>query len=119
MALCHAGVGQLCHQSGMVRVSVVVRVAEAPTASSAASHSDVHEPRFGGYNLDWCLTYGFNCGTPAADAYCQSLGYARSATWSMAPVNTIGGGATKVIGDGLVCGSGVYCGAFTSITCTH
>jgi hypothetical protein len=71
-----------------------------------------HNPTVNGVAVDFCLNWAENCGKPAADAFCQSQGFAQSSKHTVqenAP-------PTFVIGDGVVC-SESYCARLSSITC--
>lgn len=55
-------------------------------------------PMINGQRVDWCLTWGKDCGKAAADVFCQKQGYASSEDWKreyFAP--------TLVMGDGQTC----------------
>ena len=69
-------------------------------------------PKYGAYNLDWCHSWGVDCGKKAADAYCRYKGHLWSSTY--AKNSDIGG--TKLIGTGQLC-SYNWCDGFTEITC--
>lgn len=76
-------------------------------------------PMFGTYRLDWCETWASNCGKPAADAYCRSLGYNQAIQFEIA----LDIGATiptAPIGDtsGRIC-SDASCDGFGAIWCQY
>lgn len=61
--------------------------------------------------LDWCREWAINCGRPAADAYCVTMGFERAERF-------IQGGKlpkTMTIGDKRVCTG--KCDSFASIKC--
>jgi hypothetical protein len=71
-------------------------------------------PRINGLAVDYCLTWAQNCGKPAADAFCQSQGFAKSEGHQVlrdAP-------PTIVIGDGAICRE-PYCARMISISCSR
>jgi hypothetical protein len=68
-------------------------------------------PEVNGVALDWCVTWGTDCGQAAADRYCQTQGYGRSIGYlSYAP------GRTYVPGDGRTC-EGHLCGGLLRVEC--
>ena len=71
----------------------------------------LNQPQINGIPLDWCVNWGVNCGSPAADNYCRSQGYARSIGFS-----TYAPGRTYVLGDRRTCDNNT-CGAFMHIDC--
>ena len=89
-------------KSGRCFIFFAVMLAAAafsvPRPASAAE-ARYNNPKVKGYALDYCRTWGQNCGRPAADAYCRSKGYRRALRYRVkqnAP-------PTRVIGDGRVC----------------
>lgn len=81
--------------------------------SSAASADRVyHNPRIAGFKLDWCLTWGRNCGRPAADAYCRRRGHPFST--GFAKRNNVP--PTRIITTGQICNGG-FCDSFRYIRC--
>jgi hypothetical protein len=62
--------------------------------------------------LDWCREWGSACGRPAADAYCQMLGHARSGQIQIR--NDIG--KTAIISSKAIC-SDPTCDGFRYIEC--
>lgn len=83
------------------------------TCESADSQEETFKrPKFKGTRLDWCLTWGQNCGKPAADAYCDWKGYSQSTNFEIA--NDIG--HTRIISTGQVCNDPT-CDGFKYISC--
>src|SRR5690606_30726746 len=75
----------------------------------------VEKPMFNGNRLDWCATWGEDCGAPAADAFCKSQGFAGASDFAKEP--HIGGATpTRLIATGAVCDA-EQCDGFLSITC--
>ena len=71
-------------------------------------------PMHGDRAVDWCLTYGQDCGQPAADRWCE---VGRGAGWyatSFAQATYVG--STRTIGDDALC-DGDHCEGFTHIDC--
>jgi hypothetical protein len=68
--------------------------------------------------LDWCLNWGSNCGEPAANLFCEEMGFSRASRY----VKDVGTGRrgiySLVYGDERVC-SARYCNAFELIACTR
>lgn len=54
---------------------------------SFSALSDVEEfiqPQIDGMRLDWCLTFGSDCGEPVAYKWCISNGYSKPIFWEKA-----------------------------------
>lgn len=64
--------------------------------------------------LDWCREWGSACGKPAADAYCQMLGHARSGRIQIR--NDVG--KTAIISSKAIC-SDPSCDGFRLIECVN
>jgi hypothetical protein len=69
------------------------------TAHAAGARGDTHvffvENHRDGYGVDQCLASGAHCGTPVANAYCQSRNYDHAITFrKVDPGEITGGGAT-------------------------
>jgi hypothetical protein len=75
---------------------------------------EIREPVVDGYRVDWCTTWGQDCGgATAADQLCREL-YGDSASaieWESGFASP-----TLVLGDGRVC-RGEGCRSFSSVTC--
>lgn len=68
-----------------------------------------------GYRLDWCRDWAANCGQPAADAFCQSIGFSGAGSFERA--NDIGAATpTMVIATGQICAE-PFCDGFSQIQC--
>lgn len=73
------------------------------------------KPKVGGDRLDLCVNWATGCGKPAADAWCQSKGYTKSAGHSVD--HNIGASTrTRLIGTGAVCDQG-FCDGFKKVRC--
>lgn len=73
-------------------------------------------PMYKGMRLDVCLTYGSDCGQPAADAFCRSKDYSYAQSFKQQVVGT--SVKTKIMGDESVCSGKEYCTAFSYIVCS-
>lgn len=72
-------------------------------------------PTANGKRVDWCLKWGAECGKPAADAFCHTMGHKRAAEYEMD--RDIGARSpTRTLGDGRVCAD-ANCDGFTGIWC--
>ena len=69
-------------------------------------------PKYGGYNLDWCYSWGIDCGKRAADRYCTSKGHYSSTGYSQ----NANVGNTKLIGTNQLCPYS-WCDGFKAIDC--
>lgn len=71
-------------------------------------------PLIKGKRVDLCLTWGTDCGQPAADHFCKIQGYAKAETWHWENVES-----TVILGDGKQCSGKGRCGGFSFIRCTR
>lgn len=72
-------------------------------------------PYYGDYRLDWCLSWGDDCGEPAAEAFCKLKGYDVATDFDPAPdIGAIS--PTYVIKAGRVCNR-EFCDGFEQIRC--
>lgn len=72
-----------------------------------------HKPKADGIALDWCLTYGKDCGQPAADYFCKTKGYEKSVGFKI--LEDVG--YTKILKTGEICKAD-YCDSFKYVKCT-
>ena len=86
----------------------------AITCYKQAADTIYVKPKVDGVRIDWCLNWAKDCGKPAADAFCQSHGFASAFKFSKAPAV----GPTRVIGTGQLCDDPT-CDSFTSLSCTN
>jgi hypothetical protein len=73
------------------------------------------QPRFRGTRIDWCLTYGTNCGQPAATVACKVFGYRKSVGWAQeaaAPTYVLGS-------DDIACPGGGGCSGLAWVVCEN
>ena len=76
-----------------------------------------HKPKWNGDRLDLCLNWGQGCGKPAADAFCQKKGFAKSTSHSID--HDIGASTrTRLITTGAVCDMN-FCDGFKKIKCSN
>ncbi len=84
----------------------------------AATSDDVFtfdRPRHMDDRLDWCLTWGTNCGQPAALAFCQRRRFEHVQGFDAEKVGR--SARTRLIGTNQTC-DGDFCTAFLQITCS-
>lgn len=99
-----------------VVISAVVFTFMASASALAQETTTFENPMVDeGHRLDLCLSWGADCGEPAATAFCEAEGYETAARWEVA--SDIGDRTpTKTLQDGLVCDEG-FCDGFSSVTC--
>jgi len=127
--------GQICNNAICARMTAVTcegagQGASSPPPAQAASanvpapagqppgsgavpvtrHFD--NPMVEGVALDNCRTWARDCGKPAADAFCQSQGFAAAIDFTRQPHAP----PTRVISSGQVC-NGANCARITAVTC--
>lgn len=85
------------------------------TSLAEAETRNFSNPKIGQHRLDWCLTWGKQCGQPAARAWCRQRGYAKATRWRQAA--DIGlQRPTKVLRGGQICNQ-AFCDGFAQISC--
>lgn len=87
---------------------VLAAPALAQQQAQAFTRPTVHD-----FRLDFCRHAGSDCGQPAADLFCQQMGFERAEGWT--PSGPISG-QTLIFGDGKLC-SGPQCSGFNTIRC--
>lgn len=91
------------------------RVIELPAKEEPESRT-FEKPRYLDDRLDWCLNWGYNCGKPAALAFCHRRRFEEATAFE---AEVVGRSAqTRVMGNDQVC-NGDSCTAFSYITCTR
>lgn len=75
-------------------------------------------PHIKNVRLDWCRNWGNNCGEPAANLFCQEMGFSRANRFVIDNTTGRQGIPSLVFGDGRVCNAR-YCNAFKMIACTR
>lgn len=68
-------------------------------------------PMLRGERVDWCATWGTDCGQGGADAFCRSQGLGAATAWAAEEV-----ARTWVIGSAQICDFGA-CGALRDVVC--
>lgn len=68
-------------------------------------------PRMNGEYVDWCVTWGTNCGQAGADYFCQRQGHGTASSWERFP-----GQRTLVLGSNQICPGG--CDALRDVVCS-
>jgi hypothetical protein len=90
------------------------RVIELPAKEEPESRT-YEKPRYMDDRLDWCLNWGFNCGKPAAVAFCHRRRFEEATAFE---AEVVGRSAqTRVMGTDLICNAD-FCTAFSYITCS-
>lgn len=97
----------------MLAVVCVLSLAMKPTA---AQDKTFNEPRYFDDRLDWCLTWGTNCGKPAAIAFCNRKRFDDVVVFRAEVVGKLA--QTRLIGSNQICSGQDFCTAFAYITCT-
>jgi hypothetical protein len=62
--------------------------------------------------VDWCKTWGKDCGQEAADQFCKQEGYSGADTWRTEKIDS-----TFIMGDGKMCSGSGRCDGFSFIRC--
>ena len=91
----------------------VIGIVLALASTARAGIDEFPNPKYKGHLLDWCVTWGANCGKPAADKWCQMKGYEGAEAfnkWENA------GQSTRLIGSNQVCDEEM-CDAFSMVAC--
>lgn len=83
--------------------------------SAFAEEGTYTSPKVGSQALDLCLSWGANCGKPAADAWCVTKGYTES-TGHVVAHNIGASTPTRLLSTGAVCDQ-PYCDGFAEVTC--
>lgn len=97
--------------------SLIVSIGVAAAAEPAAADDKTYnQPRFRDQRLDWCRTWGTDCGRPAAMEFCHRRRYADVVVFRAEQVGR--STPTRTIGDDRVCSGEDFCTAFAYITCT-
>jgi hypothetical protein len=87
---------------------------QLPTPVPPVSFTD---PMMGSEPLDHCLTFGKDCGQPAADAFCRSRGFSRSESFNEQMVATTRTPSGELCDQSFAPNRAPFCGRFTSIDC--
>lgn len=76
----------------------------------------LQQPTFRGRRIDWCLTYGQDCGNPAATVACKVAGYRRALPAAFA---TVKASPTVVLGTDQFCTAAGSCDALAWVVCEN
>jgi hypothetical protein len=80
--------------------------------SASALEGQFNSPRYKGQGrLDFCFTFGRDCGQQVADTYCRIQGYERASSFE-----AVRASPTRIIANGATC-SGGHCTTFRHIVC--
>ncbi len=94
--------------------AAVVMIALAPAAQAGTEQQVIHNPQYKGHLLDFCASWATDCGMPAAELFCQKIGYDHASAFTKWAHP---GQSTRLIGTGQVCDD-ENCDSFTNVTCT-
>ena len=83
----------------------------AASASQGAEFRYVN-PEYKNRALDYCKSWGKDCGAPAADAFCKKLGHNRATRFSV----RLDSPPTRVINGGRECKKG-HCDRISAVVC--
>jgi len=78
----------------LITVFFVIGLGSLPR--SLAAQETFREPKVDKIRVDWCLTWGTDCGQPAADEFCRRQGFKRALSFEV----TRGVGQTWLLGSG-------------------
>lgn len=97
-------------------VSLLLSFAAAAKSGYDNSHSNTYyrtfwHPTYQGMRADWCVKCDKKCGKPAADLYCQRMGYIRAVNFT----KDYDIGDTRYQGGGYC--KGIMCDGFLRIKC--
>jgi hypothetical protein len=114
----HAALAATQRSLAIDRSSIAAYSARAASVAVVQLGTQTFEaPMAGQYRLDYCLSWGEQCGQPAVDKWCTDRGFARASAW--APAWDIGATTpTRVLADDRVCDQG-YCDGFATVTCAR
>jgi len=84
---------------------------------AAAQDRTYNKPRYRDMRLDWCLTWGTDCGKPAALEFCYRRRFEDVVVFRAEKVGK--SESTRLIGSNQDCSGHDFCTAFAYITCTR
>ena len=90
--------------------------ASAAITQQTTSDGVFASPMMRGYALNFCKHENRDCGKPAADLFCQELGFDQAGAFTPDPRAGARGVVSLIFGDGKLC-EGTSCEAFAAITC--
>lgn len=72
-------------------------------------------PAYNGYRLDWCRGFETGCGQPAAQLYCQKMGYSQVVNFQFQGPMSV---PTMTVGSNAVCNPQFHrCDSFSFVQC--
>jgi hypothetical protein len=89
---------------------VVIFISSYSTASPSVR---IDNPKVDGIALDWCKTWGSECGKPTADYFCRYKGYSFAKSFQIDKNVAY----TKILKTGQICNQD-FCSSFKYITCS-
>lgn len=97
-------------------VHLILLAASMTGGVMGAQGATYYHPKYKGYGLDWCYIFENQCGKPAADAFCKSLGQGQAV--NLEKLNNPGY-QTMTIGQNSVCDPSSHgvCDTFSFIQC--
>jgi hypothetical protein len=98
--------------NGFVTIECVSTLSHIPPKPYHYREKQFAVPRFNEYRVDWCYGQKQSCGKPAADSFCNRMGYIQAKSF----VKEQQVQATKTIGSQELC-FGTQCNAFKMIIC--
>ncbi len=104
----HAGIIGQARGSHALSAAAASPEAQVPPPASRRFEN----PMVQGMALDGCRIWSNECGQPAADAFCQSQGFASATDFTVQQHTP----PTRVIGSGQICNE-PFCGRIASLTC--
>jgi hypothetical protein len=106
-----SGSNQVCNQSFCTGFKFITCYGRIPWKRTRQN------PVWKGYRLDLCLTWGTNCGKPAADAYCRNQGFSDSFYYVADSDQSLTN--TRLIGTDQICDKNFWnrCRGFGMIVC--
>ncbi len=97
-------------------LALVVISALGAFAQTRIEAQNFNQPQVRGYAVNWCKHQGRDCGQPAADLFCQEMGFERANGFTHDQRAGARGVASVIFGDGVLC-QGPHCQAFGAINC--
>lgn len=101
-------------------LAIILAVTFSSKVSAQASEEtgDFNLPMVRGYAVNWCKHQGRDCGKPAADLFCNEMGYQRATSFTHDQRSGARGVDSLIFGDGMLC-QGTQCQSFGAITCAR
>ena len=100
----------------LVIIAILMAALTVGISPAAAQDKTFNAPRHNDMRLDWCLSWGTDCGRPAAVAFCNRRRYRDVVVFRAEKVGK--SEPTSLIGTNQVCSGSDFCTAFAYIMCT-